>query len=342
MIEKIEKLNEVLAGYNIKAKCIQHSKSNHFNIFDISMNPGCKIRSLENIASEIQVNMNFWSKPIIVQAPELGILKMIVAEQSSRISLNALISGFSFNNSNFVIGIAADGKILSIDFDNTPHILVAGSTGSGKSVFLHQLIANFILTSRDVEFHLIDPKIVEFESYKKVTGTRIFVYNSYTAALSALRVLDKVMELRYAKIAEAGCRNINEYNKNAQQKMKRLICVIDELADLMIRDKETKELEKIICHLAAKARAAGIHLILATQRPSVDVITGLIKANFPVRIAFRVSSSVDSRVILDRNGAEALTGNGDGILLSSENKAVRFQSAFIDPSYIDDLTAKEA
>lgn len=241
-----------------------------------------------------------------------------------------------------------------------PHLLIAGATGSGKSVGLNSFLLSLLYNNspKELKFIMIDPKQVELSTYNGLPHLLTPVITDPEKAATALRWAVAEMNRRYKVCAEAGHRNIQDYNsdKKTAEKMSKIVVVIDELADLMMTAQ--KEVEASICRIAQMARAVGIHLIVATQRPSVDVITGLIKANIPTRIAFTVASSVDSRTILDSNGAEDLLGNGDMLYLSgSIGKPVRVQGIYVsskeiervtnrlkltkEPSYVHDITSKE-
>lgn len=330
-------LNEILKGYKIKASCLDFETKNHFNIYHIKLAHGCKIRALENIATEIQLSLKLTSTPTFVPDPESGMVKMISTKEPDIINFSDILDKDRKNIFDVSVGIDSYGNILKIDFDKVPHLLVAGATGSGKSVFLHTLIANLLLNNHgeQIMLYLIDPKVVEFEGYKKLSLVKghIHVRNTYEEAIKVLNTLSNVMEKRFKLLSKFGCKSVFEFNKKHKSRFTRIICIIDELADLVLRDKGKRgksEFELLVCTLAAKARAAGIHLILSTQRPSIDVITGLIKANFPIRVCFRVSSNTDSRVVLDYKGGENLIGKGDGILSGYYQSPIRFQTAYTD------------
>jgi S-DNA-T family DNA segregation ATPase FtsK/SpoIIIE len=221
-----------------------------------------------------------------------------------------------------------------------PHLLIAGATGSGKTVCLNTVICCLLLnnTPNEVRFILVDPKRVELTQYNSIPHLATPVIVDTTKALSALRWLCQEMDQRYQKLALAGARHIEGYNKTKEgsEKLPYLVLVIDELADLMMAGFD--EVESNLCRLAQLARATGIHLIVATQRPSVDVVTGLIKANFPTRISFAVTSQVDSRTILDSAGADKLLGRGDMLYLPTEaSKPKRLQGCFLSDAEIERL-----
>jgi S-DNA-T family DNA segregation ATPase FtsK/SpoIIIE len=238
------------------------------------------------------------------------------------------------------LGKGAGGEAVAADLTKMPHLLIAGATGSGKTVCLNTILCCLLMhnTPHDVRFILIDPKRVELTQYNSIPHLATPVIVDTTKALSALRWLLEEMDQRYKKLAAAGARHIEQYNKGKQgpEKLPYLVLIIDELADLMMAGFD--EVESSLCRLAQLSRATGIHLVVATQRPSVDVVTGLIKANFPTRISFAVTSQVDSRTILDGAGAEKLLGRGDMLYMPTEAaKPKRLQGCFLSDTEIDRL-----
>ena len=231
------------------------------------------------------------------------------------------------------------GQAVVADLAKMPHLLVAGATGSGKSVCINTLISSVLFKARpdEVKFILIDPKMVELSNYNGIPHLMVPVVTDAKKAASVLNWAVQEMEKRYAKFASHGVRDMERYNRSTEEeKMPAVIIIIDELADLMMV--APHDVEDAICRLAQKARAAGLHLVLATQRPSVDVITGIIKANIPSRISFSVSSQIDSRTILDMGGAEKLLGKGDMLYYPvGSPKPVRVQGAFISDQEVEDL-----
>jgi DNA segregation ATPase FtsK/SpoIIIE, S-DNA-T family len=238
------------------------------------------------------------------------------------------------------LGKGAGGEAAAADLTKMPHLLIAGATGSGKTVCLNTILCCLLMynTPNDVRFILIDPKRVEMTQYNSIPHLATPVIVDTTKALSALRWLLEEMDQRYRKLAAAGARHIEQYNKDKRgtDKLPYLVLIIDELADLMMAGYD--EVESSLCRLAQLSRATGIHLVVATQRPSVDVVTGLIKANFPTRISFAVTSQVDSRTILDGAGAEKLLGRGDMLYMPTEAaKPKRLQGCFLSDTEIDRL-----
>jgi S-DNA-T family DNA segregation ATPase FtsK/SpoIIIE len=238
------------------------------------------------------------------------------------------------------LGKGAGGESITGDLTRMPHLLIAGATGSGKTVCLNAVISCLLLnnTPFDTRFIMIDPKRVELTPYNSIPHLATPVIVDTSKALSTLRWLSQEMDQRYQKLASAGVRNIEGYNKNREgaDKLPYMVLVIDELADLMMTSFD--EVEHTLCRLAQLARATGIHLVVATQRPSVDVVTGLIKANFPTRISFAVTSQVDSRTILDSTGAEKLLGKGDMLYMPTEAaKPKRLQGCFVSDPEVERL-----
>jgi DNA segregation ATPase FtsK/SpoIIIE, S-DNA-T family len=238
------------------------------------------------------------------------------------------------------MGKGAGGEAVASDLTKMPHLLVAGATGSGKTVCLNAIVCCLLLhnTPYDLRFIMVDPKRVELTQYNSIPHLATPVIVEAVKALAALRWLSQEMDERYQKLAKAGARHIEGYNKGktGAQKMPYLVLIIDELADLMMAGFD--EVETTLCRLAQLARATGIHLIVATQRPSVDVVTGLIKANFPTRASFAVTSQVDSRTILDSGGAEKLLGKGDMLYMPTEAaKPKRLQGCFLSDAEIERL-----
>ena len=237
------------------------------------------------------------------------------------------------------LGLDEENKPVTLDITKSPHVLICGATGSGKSICINTIISS-ILSHCDptqVQMVLIDPKQVEFSIYNKLkTFLSCDVVDNIYKASNALYTICANMDKRYRTISAMGCKNIDEFNAVSPQKYSRAVIIIDELADLMMRCK--KEVEPLLVRLAQMGRACGIHLILATQRPSREVVTGLLKVNIPTKICFKVPSAVNSRVVLDISGAEKLTGDGDGLLLNPDGKdPIRFQGAYVETSEIDNL-----
>lgn len=331
----ITKMQIILDDLKIKAKCTFAKQHRHLAFFDIKLLLGTKIRKIESFSREIGLALKSKTHPIITTSSEEGVVKIKVAfENAPMILLNDLKK--ENKKLNYILpillGETDTGNPFWIDMAHMPHMLVGGGTGSGKSTFLHVLIANVISYS-DVQIYLGDPKQgVEFGIYKDKAKTIATDYNEIVFMLENLKY---IMETRYTILEKVGLRSIEQNPKL----FKKILVVIDEVADIMLMDSNKKNpkkghFEDLICNLAAKARAAGIYIVLATQRPSVDVITGSIRANFPARLACKVSSGIDSKVILDQQGAEHLLGRGDAILRSPKHDFVRFQVAYVKPENV--------
>ncbi|MDD4876533.1 MAG: DNA translocase FtsK, partial [Dehalococcoidales bacterium] len=265
---------------------------------------------------------------------------------SSAVSLRGVIETSAFQKIetkaklSLALGKGAGGEVIAGDLSRMPHLLIAGATGSGKTVCLNTIVCCLLMynTPSDVKLIMIDPKRVELTPYNTIPHLATPVIVDTNKAVGTLRWLNQEMDRRYKVIAEEGARNIAAYNKNKQggEKLPYIVLIIDELADLMMAGFD--EVEHILCRLAQLARAIGIHLIVATQRPSVDVVTGLIKANFPTRISFAVTSQVDSRTILDSVGAEKLLGKGDMLYMPTEaGKPTRLQGCMVSDAEIERL-----
>lgn len=328
MIETVSSLNRVLDSFKINAECIDLNKHRHFAHYDLKLNPGCKVNKLIQYAKEIALALKCKNVPIIKLIPEKGIVRLQVTYGvSETLPLETLLSRSEapVGTLPFCLGETDEGETFWVDIANNPHMLVAGTTGSGKSVFLHNLIANANHTL-NTKLYLIDTKKVEFGVYDnaKYNGLIVNVAKDYIDACSILEHLCSVMEARYSYLDSLGFTSIAQ----CQFLMDKIIVIIDEVADLILSDK-TEKFQTSLVKLAAKSRAAGIYIVLATQRPSVDIITGAIKSNFPARMAFKVSSRADSQIILDTPGAENLSGKGEAIFKNSNYDLVRLQVGYV-------------
>jgi S-DNA-T family DNA segregation ATPase FtsK/SpoIIIE len=316
------KLNCILSNFKIKAECVNAINHKHLSFYDIKLSPGTRIKRIEQFSKEIALELQSKTDPIVTAITEKGIVRLTVANNKPDV--------IYFNNNKHIksngilpiyLGENTIGEDLYMDLYDNPHLLVAGTTGSGKSTFLHLLINNLLLRS-DCEFYISDPKGVEFNKYD------CNVVSTYEGTLQIINKLHNQMEQRFSLMRE---NNVSNF-RDMPLKFKKKILIIDEVAELMMKDKDKKNINKgqfqlSLVNLAQKCRAVGIFIILATQRPSSDVLTGLIKANFPARLSFKVSSAVDSKIVLDTVGAENLLGYGDGILLNTKNNYTRFQCA---------------
>jgi S-DNA-T family DNA segregation ATPase FtsK/SpoIIIE len=306
-----------------------------------------KVERISSLANDLALALAAPSIRIEAPIPGQSVVGIEVPNSvSSVVSLRGVIETSAFQKTeaksklSLALGKGAGGEAVAADLSRMPHLLIAGATGSGKTVCLNTVISCLLMynTPNEVRFILIDPKRVELVAFNSIPHLAAPVIVETDRAIEALRWLNQEMDRRYQKLAMTGVRSIEAYNKNRQgeQKMPYLVLIVDELADLMMLGGD--EVERILCRLAQLARAIGIHLVVATQRPSVDVVTGLIKANFPTRISFAVTSQVDSRTILDGAGAEKLLGRGDMLYMPTEAaKPKRLQGCFVSDPEIERL-----
>lgn len=332
-------MNEVLSGLGIDGTCVRAEQHRHLAFFDIELSrKSSALKKLRNSAQEIALHLRTKTVPIMRLVPEQGVVRLQVAlKDAENVYHKDLYFTGEFLPDDMVLpmllGENDEGKKLWMDMNHNPHLLVAGGTGSGKSSLLHTLVANALyvhaLRLRNVWIYLADPKRVEFTEYlnPKLKGVVMGVTSSYEDVLDQIQDLHALMENRYAQMHKLRMRSIEE----DPQKFPIVLMVIDEVADLIMQDKKSGKFQDALVKLAQKGRAAGIFLVLATQRPSVDVVTGLIKANFPGRIACKTASRKDSEVVLDRPGAETLLGRGDAVLQNMKYDSVRFQVAYTTP-----------
>lgn len=317
IIHLVSELNLALESFKIPAVCVNWQQFRHFSFFDLKLMPGCRINKLSNFSRELALALRAKSAPILKPLTEKGVVRLqMVFKEPEPIFFNQIWKTPPAGILPFLWGETDEGKLCWVDMASNPHLLVAGTTGSGKSSFLHLLIAN-AFKRRDVRLFLIDTKQVEFGQYKNQAQ----LAQNYASAFSMLEWLVDEMERRYQLLAKMHCTSIQECPY-----MDKILVVVDELADLMLLGKK-KEFETLLCRLAQKARAAGIYLVCATQRPSVDIITGTIKANFPARLVTRVASRADSQVVFDASGGEHLLGKGDALFKSPTVDNIRLQIA---------------
>ncbi|MDP3488138.1 MAG: DNA translocase FtsK, partial [Bacillota bacterium] len=315
--------------------------------YEIQTAPGTKVSKVTSLSNDIA--MSLASEGVRIEAPIPGKAAIgieVPNKARSSVMLRDVLDSPEFANSlsplTVALGKDIEGTTVIADLSQMPHLLIAGATGAGKSVCINSLICSILYKSRpdEVKLLLIDPKVVELVTYNGIPHLLAPVLNHPKKAAAALKWATNEMERRYAAFAKAGVRDIERYNERAveqkQNKIPFIVIIIDELADLMMVARA--DVEDAICRLAQMARAAGMHLVIGTQRPSTDVITGLIKANIPSRLSFTVSSSTDSRVILDTGGAEKLLGRGDMLFLPvGQSKAKRIQGAFVSNREIENI-----
>lgn len=327
MIDQIIQLNSLFSDFNIAAICQNYAEVKNFCYYDVKLLPRGRIRLLEKCLPELSLALHVPVKLQLKTFNEQGMLRLSYVKEAktSKVSLFNLGYGLPrpVGKLTCLLGETPEGSPLWFDLADCPHLLVAGTSGSGKSSLLHSLIANLLL-HRETFIILMDPKNIEFYQYQTICSDRISVSFKYEECLSQIEGLCLVMEERYHQIRDL---------KISASSFPFIVLIIDEFADLMLQD-TSKRFHAALCKLSQKSRAAGIHIVLSTQRPSVDVVDGTIKANFPARIACKVSSGVDSRVILDANGAQHLLGCGDALLKNNEHAQQRFQAAFTSPQEI--------
>ncbi|MFG6493813.1 DNA translocase FtsK [Fictibacillus sp. UD] len=343
-------LQSTLDNFNVNAKVVHMTKGPAVTRFEVQPAPGVKVNKITNLTDDIKLSLA--ARDIRIEAPIPGknAIGIEVPNQHSRaVFLREIIEHDVFKDSasslTVALGLDISGAPVVTDLQKMPHGLIAGATGSGKSVCINSILVSLLYKSKpeDVRLLLVDPKMVELAPYNHIPHLVTPVITDAKEATAALKWAVEEMERRYEEFAKTGVREIKRYNQKMEEeqhyknKMPYIVVVIDELADLMMVSPQ--EVEEAICRIAQKARACGIHLLLATQRPSVDVITGLIKANVPTRTAFAVSSAIDSRTILDMSGAERLLGRGDMLFMENgSNKAVRIQGTFVSDEEIEEVT----
>ncbi len=342
---KKQELNDALYYFNVPAEVKNVTEGPSVTRFELSVEKGVKVSRITALQDDIK--MALAAKDIRIEAPIPGtsLVGIEVPNQNpTKVNLRSIIESPKFKNTESKLTVAMGYRInnepLLMDIAKTPHALIAGATGSGKSVCINSILMSLLYKNHPEELRLllIDPKMVELAPYNDLPHLVSPVITDVKAATQSLKWAVEEMEKRYKLFAQYHVRNITAFNKKApyEQRMPKIVIVIDELADLMMM--APQDVEQSIARIAQKARACGIHMLVATQRPSVNVITGLIKANIPTRIAFMVSSSVDSRTILDSGGAERLLGYGDMLYLGSGmNKPIRVQGTFVSDDEIDEV-----
>ncbi|MFD2370787.1 DNA translocase FtsK [Brevibacillus sp. GCM10020057] len=336
-------LEETLSNFNVSAQVVGIVKGPSVTRFELQPAPGVKVNKITSLIDDIKLNLA--AKDIRIEAPIPGrnAIGIEVPNLTSRPVMISTIIGsdkFQKHSSPLAVALGMDigGEPIVADIKKMPHGLIAGATGSGKSVCINSIIVSLLYkaTPEQVRLLLIDPKMVELAPYNHLPHLVTPVVTEAKQATAALKWAVEEMEKRYALFVDAGVRDIDRYNQTTDDTLPYIVIVIDELADLMMVSPQ--DVEDCIIRIAQKARACGIHLLLATQRPSVDVITGNIKANVPTRLAFAVFSQVDSRTILDQSGAERLLGRGDMLFLESGTAPVRLQGNFVSDDEIERIT----
>ena len=345
-----EVLRQTLEEFRIKAEVTGIRKGPVITMFEILPAPGVKLSKIVNLADNIALRLAASRVRIVAPIPGKHAVGIEVPNKHRAIvSFQEMIDSGAYDNNKMeipiILGKDITGDVQIIDLVQTPHLLIAGATGSGKSVCVNSIICSILYskTPEEVRLLLIDPKIVELKMYNDIPHLLTRVVTEPKRAFQALQYCIYEMERRYSLLDALGVRDIRSYNKKIKERhlatshLPYLVIVVDEFADLMATT--GKELESTIARLAAMSRAVGLHLILATQRPSIDVITGLIKANIPTRIAFMVAGKFDSRIIIDQVGAEKLLGRGDMLFTSAwDPNPNRIQGAFLSEEEVERIT----
>lgn len=346
---KALKLEDTLKSFNVDASVVQVTQGPTVTRYEIQPAVGVKVSKIVNLADDIALNLR--AKSIRIEAPIPGKAAIgveIENEKSTPVAIREIIDSNNFKNAkskiSFAVGKDISGDAIVANLKDMPHMLIAGSTGSGKSVCINSILISLLYkaTPDEVKLILIDPKVVELSNYNGIPHLLIPVVTDPTKAAAALNWAVAEMEERYNKFHIEGAKDLASYNDlvtmngEPDKVLPQIVIVIDELADLMMA--ASSQVQDSICRIAQKARAAGMHLIVATQRPSVDVITGVIKANIPSRIAFAVSSHVDSQTILDEKGAEKLVGKGDMLFRPmGQGEPTRIQGCFVSDREVNSV-----
>lgn len=319
-MENIHYFNSILQSFNINASCINYQQIDNYFYYDLSLNHNTRVKEIEKFSNELSLALRTPCKPNIKVLHQHGVVRLEFATpRSDRLNLLDYFTNDDVPEGDVIclLGQSIDGRPVWMDLAKNPHLIISGTTGSGKSTLLHNIIAN-LFNYNKVKLFLIDPKNIEFSNYDgNIDNTHV----SYTYA-ETIWILDsllEVMEERYEMMR-------NGYDSES---FPYIVLMIDEFGDLIMQD-QNRQFYKKLCKLAQKCRAARISIILSTQRPSASIIDGNIKANFPARIACRTTSQIDSKIILDANGAENLLGKGDALIKDAYRHLERFQIAYTD------------
>lgn len=332
MKDEVKRFNEILKAFKINANCIDYQKVDNYSFYDLVLGTNGRVSQLRKFGDEISLQLKSPCKPSIKVMHAFGKVRLeFVHARETALNLFDYFTNdkVPLGELMCLLGQAVDGSRVWMDIAKNPHMIVSGTTGSGKSVLLHNLIANLCNYSQ-AQLYLMDPKSIEFTAYEERLENTTVSY-SYDECLIIMNSLVEIMNERYLLI-KAG---------ESLHNLPYIVCIIDEFADLIMQDTDNS-FYKQLCALAQKCRAAKIHLILCTQRPSVNVINGTIKANFPARIACRVASHTDSKIILDCTGAEDLLGAGDSLMKDNSRDLVRFQCAYTNAEEVCSFFGMEA
>lgn len=339
-----ELLSAVLLSYQVATYDFEEIKGTAVTLYKFRPKVGVRISRIRSIKDELASVLGVPSLRIIAPMQDGSVGIEVPNKVRDIVPIDSLFESETYKQTTMALpcclGLTVTNEVFMADLAEMPHLLVAGATGQGKSVGLNVMLMSLMhkLTPEQLKFVLIDPKQVEFSIYENYPksyfaniGLNDNICTDTESAEQTLSALCRLMEQRYSLLRKSNVRNIKEYNAKADAKLPYVVVVVDEYGDLVMT--AGREVEKSICRIAQKARAVGIHMIISTQRPSATIVTGNIKANFPVRIAFRTTTGTDSRVIIDRNGAEKLTGRGD-MLYCEGADMTRVQGAYVDTDYI--------
>ena len=336
-------LEKILLDFGVKGKIKKISNGPVVTLYEFEPASGVKVSKIISLSDDIARHTSSISTRVSVIPGKNTVGIEIPNSKRDDVFLSEIISSDSFNKKEtklpIALGETISGIPITVDLTSMPHLLVAGTTGSGKSVCINSIIMSLLYKHGpdNCKFILIDPKMLELSSYEGIPHLLTSVITDAKKATSALSWTVREMESRYKLMSSEGVRNIDGYNEKHKLKMPYIVVVVDEMSNLMLVS--GKEIEGYVQKLSAMARAAGIHIIMATQRPSVDVITGTIKANFPTRISFQVSSTIDSKTVLGEQGAEQLLGKGDMLFMSSANKIFRIHGPYVSESEIEKVNS---
>ncbi len=336
-------LEKILLDFGVKGKIKKISNGPVVTLYEFEPAPGIKVSKIISLSDDIARHTSSLSTRVSVIPGKNTVGIEIPNSKRDGVFLSEIISSDNFDKKEtklpIALGKTISGVPITVDLTSMPHLLVAGTTGSGKSVCINSIIMSLLYKHGpdNCKFILIDPKMLELSSYEGIPHLLTSVITDAKKATAALSWTVREMESRYRLMSSEGVRNIDGYNEKHKLKMPYIVVVVDEMSDLMLVS--GKEIEGYVQKLSAMARAAGIHIIMATQRPSVDVITGTIKANFPTRISFQVSSKIDSKTVLGEQGAEQLLGKGDMLFMSSANKIFRIHGPYVSESEIEKVNS---
>tara|TARA_A100001015_G_C15038178_1_gene737685 strand:- start:1532 stop:3619 length:2088 start_codon:yes stop_codon:yes gene_type:complete len=339
----VDFMEKILLDFGINGKITKINNGPVVSLYEFEPAPGVKVSKIVNLSDDLARNTSSTSTRVSVIPGKNTVGIEIPNSYRDDVVLREIISNEKFQKKEIKLPIALGKNISGVpiigDLTSMPHLLIAGTTGSGKSVCINTIIVSLLykLDPNLCKFILIDPKMLELSSYEGIPHLLTPVITDAKKATAALGWTVKEMNNRYKLMSKVGVRNIDGYNAKHKLKMPYIVVVVDEMSDLMLV--AGKEIENYIQKLSQMARAAGIHIIIATQRPSVDVITGTIKANFPTRISFQVSSKIDSRTILGEQGAEQLLGKGDMLFMSSANRVIRIHGPYVSEKEIEKITS---